>query len=247
MGSFRMSAEEVFVECLSVLDDVKYHQDKEALRDVLAGLWDSLYCEMRDLCGNAPEAELRQATNEVLSAAAVLLAYGSSYHETYASTLILNEAANAGEDIDLHQKAYMEQICRMGEGKVGEAVRAYMASEEYLSDKIFGYLKKHPQEAAMGVEEQVVEGRLTNRQMAILISQLLNVSLSPEDINISALAKLVSMISGNSEGSIRQLLVKMKDVDYEEKSVMDDIVKVADLLNNIKQGLGDEFRKKAIG
>lgn len=247
MKEFRMSAEEVFVECLSLMDDVKECRDKDNLKNVLEGKWNALFCEMRDMCGNAPEAELQQATNEVLSAAAVLLSYSSNHRDTYASVLIMQEMVQAGENIDLFQKAYMEQIWKVDEQKVRKAVQEYMACGEYLSDKIFGYLKRHPQEeVVMGAEEQKVEKRLTNRQTAILISQLLDVPISSEFINIKGLAKLISMVSGNSEGSIRQLLIKMKDIDYAEKTVMDDITEIVDLLNDIQQGLGDGFQKKVI-
>lgn len=247
MKEFRMSAEEVFVECLSLMDDVKECGDKDNLKNVLEGKWNALFCEMRDMCGNAPEAELQQATNEVLSAAAVLLSYSSNHRDTYASVLIMQEMVQAGENIDLFQKAYMEQIWKVDEQKVRKAVQEYMACGEYLSDKIFGYLKRHPQEeVVMGAEEQKVEKRLTNRQTAILISQLLDVPISSEFINIKGLAKLISMVSGNSEGSIRQLLIKMKDIDYAEKTVMDDITEIVDLLNDIQQGLGDGFQKKVI-
>lgn len=248
MKEFRMSAEEVFVECLSLMDDVKECRDKDNLKNVLDGKWNALFCEMRDMCGNAPEAELQQATNEVLSAAAVLLSYSSNHRDTYASVLIMQEMVQAGENIDLFQKAYMEQIWKVDEQKVQKAVQEYMACGEYLSDKIFGYLKRHPQgEIVAEADDQASADKLTNRQVSILISQLLDVPLTSECTNINALAKLISMISGNSENSIRQTLLNLSKKDFEDKLIQRDIDKIVDLLNNIRPQLGDEFRKKAIG
>lgn len=248
MKEFRMSAEEVFVECLSLMDDVKECRDKDNLKNVLDGKWNALFCEMRDMCGNAPEAELQQATNEVLSAAAVLLSYSSNYLDTYASALIMQEMVQAGENIDLFQKAYMEQIWKVDEQKVQKAVQEYMACGEYLSDKIFGYLKRYPQgEIVAEADDQASADKLTNRQVSILISQLLDVPLTSECTNINALAKLISMISGNSENSIRQTLLNLSKKDFEDKLIQRDIDKIVDLLNNIRPQLGDEFRKKAIG
>lgn len=76
---------------------------------------------------------------------------------------------------------------------------------------------------------------LTNRQLVILFQQLLNVPLSSESTNISALARLISRVSGGKESSIRTQINNMKDIDFSDRNVAVDIQEIADLLEDISK------------
>lgn len=246
MGVLRLSAEEVFLECLAVLDEVKECEDRDEVREALSGVWDSLYCDMRDMRSDAPEAELRQGASEIVAAAATLLAYVQDGIYTFAVSMLIREMAQAQEAFDPYSRTYLAQIAKIGDAEVRQAMNEYAESEEHLSDTIKKKLKKLPSEEVMCTENQEDGERLTNRQMAILISQLLNVTLTPEYTNINALAKLISMISGKSEESIRQTLMSLSKKDFEDNNVQKDIDKIVDLLNNIHSKLGDEFRSNVL-
>ena len=81
---------------------------------------------------------------------------------------------------------------------------------------------------------------LTNKQLVILFESLLDVPLSSQYTNIKAFARLISRVSGHSEGSVRTCI--NGGIDYDKSSVKNDVEVVASLLDTVKPKLAQMLR-----
>lgn len=90
------------------------------------------------------------------------------------------------------------------------------------------------------VEEELEVEQLTTQQLIVLFEALLDVSLNPQYTNQSALANLLSRISGYKPNSIRQKIIS--GVDYDKQQVKSDALLVAALLEKIKPDLAEKLR-----
>ena len=124
-------------------------------------------------------------------------------------------------------------------------IRAYMEGEEWISDDIADLLERLPKEAdpcAQAIAETPVKeaDRLTNRQLVILFTHLLDVGTTPDTVNVTALAKLLSQVSGRSAGSMRQTI--MQGVDYAKVPVHNDVDALCALVRPISEGKASLIR-----
>ena len=90
------------------------------------------------------------------------------------------------------------------------------------------------------VEEEPEVEQLTTQQLIILFEALLDVSLDSQYTNQSALANLLSRISGYNPNSIRYKITS--GVDYDKQQVKSDALLVAALLEKIKPDLAEKLR-----
>lgn len=86
---------------------------------------------------------------------------------------------------------------------------------------------------------------LTNRQLVLLMTSVLNLTLNPEFLNQKALARLLAAVSGKSEDSLRQTIMKMAKEGCETQGARQDMLVVASLLNDIDQDLAQRLRNDA--
>ena len=245
-GHFRFSAEELFVEVMTVVDNVKEYP--QGAVDSYDHLWDDLYCDYRDLdTADSPDEEIRLAASEVVYGVMLLTGFcpGTHYTRLGASLMAQLEGNHAGA-LDTLNTVFLPNIWLLGEEKVQARMRAYMEGEEWISDDIVGMLESLPEEnVSMAVEGKTDSTKggaagLTNRQLVILFEHLLNVSLKPEFTNVKAMATLLGEVSGRSAGSIRQVI--MKGIDYESAGVHMDIDRLEALLRPISEKTADVIK-----
>lgn len=86
---------------------------------------------------------------------------------------------------------------------------------------------------------QSQEEKLTIQQLIILFEATLNISLNPTFLNQSALAKLISGVSGYKFESIRSKIASR--IDYDNKYVKADALKVAALIKEIRPDLAEKI------
>lgn len=244
MSHFRFSVEELFLEVMSIIDNIK-EVPQEAV-GVTRDLWDTLYCDLRDLdTADSPEEEIKTATSEIVYTALLLLSCceGALYGK-----LVFELSLQLGERhpgaLDRIQVMYMPDVWRIGEEKLRIRIQEYMASEEWISDDIREMFENLPSETqSVGDNTKEVaknDSALTNRQLAILFEHLLNVSLQPGYTNIKAFSQLLAEVSGRSAGSIRQTI--MKGVDYESSNVHADIDRIEALIRPISERIADTIK-----
>lgn len=87
--------------------------------------------------------------------------------------------------------------------------------------------------------------QLSNRQLVILISTILDLSLAPEFLNQKALSRLLAAISGKSEGSLRQSIMDICKNGYETQEARQDMLTVAALLEKINPSLANQLKNDA--
>lgn len=134
MGTFRFSPEDVFLETLNVLDDLK--APDRAGDDLCDTLWDDLYCDFRSRGESLPEEELEKAVAVVMSMATYLLVLADLMcYNGLAGRLVMA--------ISEHFKGYLEiqQNINYHAQKTGIAelqawIAVYMGHDTYLSEEV---------------------------------------------------------------------------------------------------------------
>lgn len=226
LKALRLSPEEVFVECFSILDQLKeYPEDGSRM---VSTLWDATYNDLMDLDDTVPEEELQEGVTVILYMTNVLLMNSNISFYRRISAELIDQIVNRDNQFTLVQDAIMPYIYRLDIEKLAGLVDSYLDSDLFLSDEVEDVLSSlntpepHEKKADKKAEEQ-----LTNRQLIILFEAILGISLSPADTNNNALAKLLSNVSGRSQGSIRGLI---STVDYDNPQTKQDAEIVAELL-----------------
>lgn len=244
MSRFRFSVEELFLEVMSIIDDIK--ENPQEADNNIRDLWNTLYCDLRDLdTAGSPDEEIKTAVSEILYVALLLLSYCEGVLYT---KLLMGLAMQLNEHhpgaFDRIQVLYMPEVWRIGEERLRIRIQGYMNSDEWISDDIFEAIQALPSEAQQTVSDSKdpakSDSSLTNRQLVILFAHLLDVSLQPGYTNIKALSQLLSEVCGRSAGSIRQTI--MKGIDYESANVHADIDRIEALIRPISEKIADTIK-----
>ena len=248
LRNLKLCAEEVLLECLTVMDEVKESPKEASFR--MQSLWDSVFCDLRDLdLGDADERELELGTSVIVySVILVMSMCQGTYYTKLVMSLMEQICEHDEEEFERLQAEFLTNVWRMGEERLKAYVQEYMDSDEvWLSDELKEKLKDVPLMSVVvkadrnsAANETKKVGRLTNRQLVILFEQLLNVPLTSGLTNIKALAELLSKVSGNSAGSIRQRI--MAGIDYDDEQVKKDVEKLATLIEPISATVAENLR-----
>lgn len=95
------------------------------------------------------------------------------------------------------------------------------------------------------VEEEKPFTQLTNRQVVIMMTALMDISLSAEYTNQQQLARLLSSLTGRSTKSIRQTIMKLAKEGIETTEACRDCFLVADLLEPFCPIIAQHIRNDA--
>ncbi|MCH5308341.1 MAG: hypothetical protein J1E58_00660 [Prevotella sp.] len=241
---FRLSPEELFWECMAVLDDIK--EASEDARFALQEFWSGRVVDYGELNGGVERERIEEAASMVtLSVVLCLSTLDLSTYNTLSMVLAgqLNWDSPAMVEMREHLTS---NIYRLGEDVFSSAVEAYMDSDEYVSDDIEELLDELPltQVEVADDDEQPAKSadQLTVRQLIILFEQLLNVSLDSSFTNISALATLIEKVSGYKASSIRTTINDLARRGYDSAPVRSDIERLATLVKKVKPQLSEQLR-----
>ena len=240
---FKLSPEELFWECMMVLDDIK--ESPEDARFQLQDFWNEKVVDYEDLSGNVPRDNIEVAANMVTMCVAICLnGLDLSLYNTLTSVLICQLRGEEPSIIEMRE-CFTANIYRLDEDKFYSAVAEYMDSDVFESEDIEGLLEDLPEPTSRNEEEKKsTDGQseqLTNRQLMILFDLFLNKGFSTEYCNQNALATVLSRVSGRSMGSIRQKI--REGVDYEVEDVRNDVNMLAQLLEPIDESIAEKMRK----
>ena len=95
------------------------------------------------------------------------------------------------------------------------------------------------------ITQPSTSSQLSNRQVVILLTSLLNIPLTPEYTNQKQLAIMISRITGRSMESIRQTIMNIAKNGLETEQARKDTLTVADILEPISKRLADILRNDA--
>ena len=240
---FKLSPEELFWECMMVLDDIK--ESPEDARFQLQNFWNEKVVDYEDLSSNVSRENIELAASMVTMCVAICLnGLDLSLYNTLTSVLICQLRGEEPSIIEMRE-CFTANIYRLDEDKFYSAVAEYMDSDVFESEDIEGLLEDLPEPTSRNEEEKKsTDGQseqLTNRQLMILFDLFLNKGFSTEYCNQNALATLLSRVSGRSMGSIRQKI--REGVDYEVEDVRNDVNMLAQLLEPIDESIAEKMRK----
>ncbi len=241
-NGFKLSTEELFWECMIVLDDIK--ESPEDARFQLQDFWNVKVVDYEDLSSNVPRDNIEVAASMVTLCVAICLnGLELSLYNTLTSVLISQLQGEESSIIDMREN-FTANIYRLGEDKFNSAVAEYMDSDVFESEDIEGILEELPAPGIRNEEDKKSADsqseQLTNRQLMILFDLFLNKGFSTEFCNQKALATLLSRISGRSVGGIRQKI--REGVNYEIKDVRNDVKLLAQLLEPLDNTLAEKMK-----
>lgn len=243
MNGLRLSSEEVFLECLTILDDIKECNTGKEAEQVVDGLYNTLYCDLREISPHSvSDNELEIAVGEIVNCVTLILGYYPGIK--YSGTLLCLSAQLENNNLDQlkNRGLFYNQFVLQGE-EISDYIKSYMDGDDYLSDVIKKQLKKVDTDDSVFVgdgEEKDSEGQLDNRQLVLLFMELLNIPLGAEFTNQSALAELISKVSGKSKKSLLNSI--REGVDYEKNKTKKDAELIASLLSELKPNLAQQIR-----
>ncbi len=236
LKKFHLSPEEVFFECITVLDDIK--ENPKYAKTTIEGLADQVFIDFREIDTSCTDSkELKLATCVVLYSLLSLLNETQTGYYTRLCLSLTDNIRKEGDDVYNHLAEIFNThiFTTFQDDALSLYISNYMNdSELWLSDEIGDLLKTVPK---MVVEsnKEIPEGdtddkteQLTNRQLILLFEVILNIPLTPEFTNQKALAKLLSKVSGRSAEAIRQKI--MQGVNYDEPSVKKDVKALVSLI-----------------
>lgn len=135
MPKFHLSAEEVFLECLSVLDDIKEDESRAVFN--LEHRWDSISNDFRDLAANdVNEKEIALATSVVIFCVVMCLTIAKKQLYSTLALRLMGQIVEHDAYTDELKDTFMANVYRLGEGELQEVFWDYMESDEFLSDEI---------------------------------------------------------------------------------------------------------------
>lgn len=233
MAHFRLSAEEMFIDCIEVLDYIKGHT-KQVTKQYIKGLYSALYCDYRDLAeDNVKDEELQTATTCVIYSLIMLFTQSElSFYNSMATELFLQLSANK-IDIAPVQEQFMTTYYRLDAEKVKQSFSEYMQDDTHLSNQLQTLIEQTNQNQL--IDEQVTEKQFTQKQAVIFTVEALNIALT--EINVSAMARLIEKLTGYK--GIRPILTNLKNGKDEYSPT--DANEVAAYLKEIKPQLATQI------
>ena len=137
---FRLSPEDVFMETLNVLDDLKAPDRNND--DLCDTLWDDLYCEFRDRGDDIPEEELNKAVAIVLSMVTYcLVLLDDMRYNGINAKLLFSLLEHYGSYSDIHH-SIEPHVMKIGVNELKGWITEYMKCDTYMYDEVMDCIEE---------------------------------------------------------------------------------------------------------
>ncbi len=270
MPSLRLTPEEMLLECVTVLDDLKEHPDGQCR--YINKLWNVIGQDLkaRSLLG-FDDGELDCGTTLIYCAILSLL---DQCGADYADATIMQRSFLKSEPVDELQMQ-IESTCSffLVFGNYAQPLSPYVMNymqnpDEWQSEELKDLLKKLSPEgrrrasATMAsaptvpadsgstdvpMQEVIPVSQLTNRQLIFLFEAMLDVQFTSTETNLKAMAHLLAAVSGRSEQSLRTKINEIKalrDSAKSDLSIQQDKRRVIELLRKINADTAPALAQK---
>lgn len=239
---FAISAEEVFRECILIIDDIR-ENPQEATFDY-QDIWNDRYNDYNEVSVNKDLDETRTAASIVVMLVCICLsACEVPLYNTLSMSMMRQLKEHCTFLVELQEKV-LSNIYRFGEDRFQTFIKNYIDGDDFYSDEIDILLETIPQEQIAEKKELVNHNKLTIRQVLIFLDTFLNVGFTTETTNVSAYANLISLITGEDQGSVRSAMNRMKNIDYDSHEIKEEVRYLASLLEKVKMELANKMRKQ---
>ena len=237
---FAISAEEVFRECILIIDDIR-ENPQEATFDY-QDIWNDRYNDYNEVSVNKDLDETRTAASIVVMLVCICLsACEVPLYNTLSMSMMRQLKEHCTFLVELQEKV-LSNIYRFGEDRFQTFIKNYIDGDDFYSDEIDILLETIPQEQIAEKKELVNHNKLTIRQVLIFLDTFLNVGFTTETTNVSAYANLISLITGEDQGSVRSAMNRMKNIDYDAHEIKEEVRYLASLLEKVKMELANRRR-----
>ena len=240
LKTFHLSAEQMMMEIISVIDTIRERDPKDAKLYILT-LWNEIYCDCRDLSpDNTPEQELKLATATILHGVVLILAHCTTY-VSYYQNLIVAILSQCSDPIDgcfcpEINKQYNATTFRFQEQKLCEEITNYINSDDFISEDIQNVIATIEEQEEVPISSN--SRKFTINQLIILFDIILDTSFENGLSNVSAISRLLSKISGYGEDSIRPRIEKFS---YDKAQTKLDAQQLIPYLQEIKPTLAKQL------
>lgn len=141
--AYRLSPEELFIECFDILDSIK-ERNREDANYYVSSLWDREFCNLRDIKKDEEtEEDVKKAVAVIIFGAAFCLNLSKKPVYTELAASVFNnllELEKYDDKIDILENVFTENYYQIDSGKAQQALEEYMESDEYISDEIYELL-----------------------------------------------------------------------------------------------------------
>lgn len=176
----RLTTEEVFCETFCVLDEAKENPKDASF--MMRGLWDNIYCDLRELDEDASEDELQLATSELVYVVMLMLSMVDGSWYTKLTMVLMEQITANSSHYDHLQMLFMPNLWRYGEEKVKAYLNEYMESDDvWISDDINECLSFIKNEDARLRKEQANKEALKQAKTVIIKDSEVKID-SPQNV-----------------------------------------------------------------
>jgi hypothetical protein len=201
---FRFSPEDVFMETLNVLDDLKAPNRNND--DLYSIIWDDLFCEFRDRGENIPEEELNKAVAIVISMVTFCLALLDSMKYNGVNGKLIRLLSNKYRGYrDFHRFTELRANI-IGIDELKDWLAGYMQCDTYMYDEVMDYLEEKEEVEETNDEDSKIAPSKVRAQALLEILNLCNMGTDIQDV--SKISRLIGFIIGHSPEKLRQTLIK---------------------------------------
>lgn len=141
--AYRLSPEELFIECFDILDSIK-EKNRDDANYYVSSLWDREFCNLRDIKKDEEsEEDVKKAVAVIIFSAAFCLNLSKKPIYTELAASVFNnllELEKYDDKIDILENVFTENYYQIDSGKAQQALEEYMESDEYISDEIYELL-----------------------------------------------------------------------------------------------------------
>lgn len=228
---FRLSPEDVFMETLNVLDDLKAPDRNN--NDLCDTLWDDLYCEFRDRGDDIPEEELNKAVAIVLSMVTYcLVLLDAMRYNGINGKLLFSLFEHYGSYREIHHSIEPHGM-KIGVNELKGWVTEYMKCDTYLYDEVMDYLEeKFEEEKETDEETSKIAPNKVRAQVMLEILRQCGLGLDKQDM--TKVARLVGFVTGSSPEKIRQQLSRDGELILNAKTHQKHVDEVNKILSEMK-------------
>lgn len=140
---FRLSPEELFVECFDIIDTIK-EKNREDANYYIRGLWDKKFCDLRDIKKDEEsEEDVKKAVAVIIFGAAFCLNLSNKPQYTEFAASAIKNLINWSEfdsKKDTFEHDFCENYYEMDSVKAQKAFEEYMDSDNFITDEIYELL-----------------------------------------------------------------------------------------------------------
>ena len=220
-AKIKLSTEELFYECMKVLDRIKENPSNALIW--IVSVWNDLFNDYNDPKMGYDEEDVKTAVTEIVLCVAFCLNEFEAPFFNNLNLRLMEQITDYYPDYNEMMDLYSESYNNLGEERFRNAITTYMDSRDFYSDEIADIIQ--------GIDSP---DQLTITQSIFLFAGLLDVSLDREYTSQSKLAELIGMVTPYNAESVRTRIAELQKLHQKggfSRKIIEDINKVKKIID----------------